>query len=655
MALATRCPHCSTTFRVANDQLKLHAGLVRCGKCQQTFNGVENLVPIDAQGRALSQTLPAPQQTQSSDAHTDASTAEASPVVTSLASQTATPPPLSTQAPSAEAEAADTSTQPNAAPSDAKLVVSAGQTLAQTTAAVTATVSSTATKASRQTETPVAAAAKTICESQAKTPAKASETKHGSDAASQNSAKPEVWRHTKASSESVAAKSVPQSSATNIRKESAQLIDKPSARPIAKPIDSARLGDIWARQAEAQVTADSGQRLEPHLSTTAEPHLSASELEFDLSMPTRQFIDPATAEEWLKLEQASLAVSAGKSEPYLSQPEPQVEESPLTIDLSSPEPAETGVAECNSALGDDLAVADVPEASLNSALPEPANQLAEALSQDQADATDKSAVKLVELAENQATTNDQADIASEGEDQLLAKTVLIDRNEESEATVEAAHMPAPDNSDTSAETLEVATATTSPIEIESIATANETDEAEEPGFVLAAERAKRWSRVSTILMSLALLLLIPLLLAQLAYTGRNYLVQVYPDSKPYLLQACQYLQCQLRLPAQIDYVNIDSHELQAQLPEQNIYQLSLQVQNQSPFVQAWPHVELILHDKREKPVLRKVFTPADYLTSQELLHANEIGLAAKADASIKLYFEQTNTKAAGYHVSVFYP
>ena len=47
MALATRCPHCQTTFRVANDQLKLHAGLVRCGSCQQTFNGVEHLIPFD--------------------------------------------------------------------------------------------------------------------------------------------------------------------------------------------------------------------------------------------------------------------------------------------------------------------------------------------------------------------------------------------------------------------------------------------------------------------------------------------------------------------------------------------------------------------------------------------------------------------------------
>ena len=47
MALATRCPHCQTTFRVANDQLKLRAGLVRCGSCREVFNGIEHLVRPD--------------------------------------------------------------------------------------------------------------------------------------------------------------------------------------------------------------------------------------------------------------------------------------------------------------------------------------------------------------------------------------------------------------------------------------------------------------------------------------------------------------------------------------------------------------------------------------------------------------------------------
>lgn len=49
MVLATRCPHCRTTFRVVQDQLKLRGGLVRCGACKEIFNGTENLLrPIDA-------------------------------------------------------------------------------------------------------------------------------------------------------------------------------------------------------------------------------------------------------------------------------------------------------------------------------------------------------------------------------------------------------------------------------------------------------------------------------------------------------------------------------------------------------------------------------------------------------------------------------
>lgn len=48
MVLATRCPHCRTTFRVVQDQLKLRGGLVRCGACKEIFNGTEHLLrPIE--------------------------------------------------------------------------------------------------------------------------------------------------------------------------------------------------------------------------------------------------------------------------------------------------------------------------------------------------------------------------------------------------------------------------------------------------------------------------------------------------------------------------------------------------------------------------------------------------------------------------------
>lgn len=48
MALATQCPHCGTQFRVAADQLKLRGGIVRCGACQQVFDGNSALIDLAA-------------------------------------------------------------------------------------------------------------------------------------------------------------------------------------------------------------------------------------------------------------------------------------------------------------------------------------------------------------------------------------------------------------------------------------------------------------------------------------------------------------------------------------------------------------------------------------------------------------------------------
>ena len=47
MALATVCPHCNKKFRVASDQLKLRGGIVRCGACNQVFDGNAALIDLD--------------------------------------------------------------------------------------------------------------------------------------------------------------------------------------------------------------------------------------------------------------------------------------------------------------------------------------------------------------------------------------------------------------------------------------------------------------------------------------------------------------------------------------------------------------------------------------------------------------------------------
>ncbi len=52
MTLATTCPRCKTSFKVVSDQLKLRRGMVRCGVCQNVFNGLEHLKYVEPSSSA---------------------------------------------------------------------------------------------------------------------------------------------------------------------------------------------------------------------------------------------------------------------------------------------------------------------------------------------------------------------------------------------------------------------------------------------------------------------------------------------------------------------------------------------------------------------------------------------------------------------------
>ena len=57
--LATRCPVCSTVFRVVPDQLRVSEGWVRCGRCAEVFNASLSLVDMETGApRAAPEGLP---------------------------------------------------------------------------------------------------------------------------------------------------------------------------------------------------------------------------------------------------------------------------------------------------------------------------------------------------------------------------------------------------------------------------------------------------------------------------------------------------------------------------------------------------------------------------------------------------------------------
>jgi len=74
----TRCPECGTRFRVSEEQLAAHEGLVRCGRCRNVFNARERLeaeepspqlsLPIGEPSTAAEDSVPAITEPQSGNA-----------------------------------------------------------------------------------------------------------------------------------------------------------------------------------------------------------------------------------------------------------------------------------------------------------------------------------------------------------------------------------------------------------------------------------------------------------------------------------------------------------------------------------------------------------------------------------------------------------
>ena len=184
-----------------------------------------------------------------------------------------------------------------------------------------------------------------------------------------------------------------------------------------------------------------------------------------------------------------------------------------------------------------------------------------------------------------------------------------------------------------------------------LAPANEEQAApEEPGFVKRDRQRQKFGKAATIVMSLGSVLLVAALLAQAVTTFRNSIAATVPALKPALAAACQTLGCKIELPTQIDDLTIEQGELQTL--SETTFSFTTLLRNQSGTAQAWPSIELVLDDDKDKPVLRRVFTPRDYLQADV---ATEHGFAPHTEQAVKLYFELHDLKASGYHIAVFYP
>jgi predicted Zn finger-like uncharacterized protein len=173
---------------------------------------------------------------------------------------------------------------------------------------------------------------------------------------------------------------------------------------------------------------------------------------------------------------------------------------------------------------------------------------------------------------------------------------------------------------------------------------------DEPEFVKRSRRQERMGRTRRLLMAAGSLVLLLALAAQVVLNFRNVLAAQHPAMKPALAAACAVLGCRVELPALAENLVIETGELTSLGP--GTYALNTLLRNQGNLVQAWPSIELELTDASDKPVLRRVLAPADYLPHGTPAAS---GFGPHSEQPVALHFTLAGLQPSGYHTFVFYP
>ena len=151
---------------------------------------------------------------------------------------------------------------------------------------------------------------------------------------------------------------------------------------------------------------------------------------------------------------------------------------------------------------------------------------------------------------------------------------------------------------------------------------------------------------------LGVTLLVLGLAAQTVYFMRTPIVSNYPELRPYLTKACEWLACTLAWDRDESALKVESSDLIEEIGTPGRFLLTATISNRAKKVQDFPHIELTLTDTNNQTLTRRVLQPRDYLGRP--LQRDE-GMAPAAETSFNLRLEASSSRAAGYHLLLFFP
>ena len=169
-----------------------------------------------------------------------------------------------------------------------------------------------------------------------------------------------------------------------------------------------------------------------------------------------------------------------------------------------------------------------------------------------------------------------------------------------------------------------------------------------PAFMADDEPKRR----ATLLWACLALVAAAMLAAQVVHRYRSEIGAQFPGLREPLAAACRLAGCQVSLPRRAAEINIESSDLQADGRRPGVLVLNALLKNHASLPQEYPALELTLDDEAQRPLLRRVLMPRDYLDAGRSVSQ---GIAAGDEVAVRVYLDPGATRATGYKIRHFYP
>ncbi|BAK78151.1 MJ0042 family finger-like protein [Pseudogulbenkiania sp. NH8B] len=173
-----------------------------------------------------------------------------------------------------------------------------------------------------------------------------------------------------------------------------------------------------------------------------------------------------------------------------------------------------------------------------------------------------------------------------------------------------------------------------------------------PGFEPPPPAARRAGNWQTWLMAGVALIGVLALALQLVYLNRTRIAAEVPELRPTLEKLCQGVGCSVPLPTDSALIRTEWSELSFVPDQQNLIQLAATLKNHAAYPQAYPMLEVTLKDAEDQVVIRKVFSPQEYLKPDDY---KVMQFKGNSEIRIAMRFDVGKVRAMGYSLLWFYP